>query len=1224
MLRIPLSDPKPPVLPNPRGPRALLLAERCAHAFTERSLRLGRALFEEEAVAIRQTTGTRVLAAVRGGRGRPSVVGMDFADVTTRELLAAGCDCPNAFEGHFCKHLYATLLEIDAAGLEIARAAAACARLDLVPLREDLAAVALAWFGEGAEDEGAPAPSGDRPPRAAVSAADAAPARPRIVPPQPDWRSKLSALRRATETWGTDDKPHWPAEPVVPRDLHYVLSLERSREEEALVIELMQRAPHRGPKPRHRGRAVPGGLRGLRPYAIAPASVAELPDGPERRLLALLLSTPLDDGTHLVQARGSTRHLVSRMQFSRSAVPSGTWDVVLPALAATGRFEVGANLPSGARTLSYDDGPPFRFELSLARQGRGGRGFLLRGVLVRAGQVRALDEALLVLPDGLAVFPGRVARLALASPEEAHWLRFLRGTPGIACGEHEDEALLAELIACAGLPRLTVAAGFPWQLAQPVPEPRITFLEPGLRGRMIVGEVTFQYGVHAFPPRPKPSGHLDRERKEIVLRDAVLERRLLARLGQLGARPEEGGAPGELAVRASDLSRVVRVLAGEGWFVVAHGRRVRAPGPISMRVASGVDWFDLEASIDFGGISVTLPELLRALRKKSELVRLDDGTEGVLPEAWLERYAPLAEMGEIQGDAIRFARSQALLLDLLLASQPEAAADDAFARARERLAGLERVGPLPEPEGFAGQLRDYQKEGLGWLAFLDEIELGGCLADDMGLGKTVQVLAALAHRRARARAAGHATRPSLVVAPRSLVHGWRDEAARFVPGLRVLDHTGQGRAASTAVFDAYDLVITTYGTVRRDIAQLEKYPFDLVVLDEAQLIKNHASQASKACRLLDARQRLALSGTPVENHVLELWSIFEFLNPKMLGSKRDFTALAGSLATPGGAAKVTGGGDLDGSPERAADPGRLGRRDGLDAADGPVASVAPDRPTGPEGAASAPPPSHAGESMLARAVRPLILRRTKEQVLSELPPKTELTIHCELEGDALRLYEELRDHYRASLEQRIERDGLDRAKMHVLEALLRLRQAACHPGLIDPARRDLPSAKLEALLAHLTDVIAGGHKALIFSQFVSFLEIVRRRLQQADVDHEYLDGSTRDRPAHIDRFQQDPACKVFLISLKAGGLGLNLTAADYVFILDPWWNPAVEAQAIDRAHRIGQARAVFAYRLIASGTVEEKIIALQAEKRKLVQAIIGEDASVLSRMTVEDLRLLLG
>ena len=391
---------------------------------------------------------------------------------------------------------------------------------------------------------------------------------------------------------------------------------------------------------------------------------------------------------------------------------------------------------------------------------------------------------------------------------------------------------------------------------------------------------------------------------------------------------------------------------------------------------------------------------------------------------------------------------------------------------------------------------------------------------------------------------------------------WIEEAARFAPGLKVFDYTGPLRDASQ-MQDA-DLVLTTYGTLRRDAPKLRETPFDYVILDEAQAIKNAATASAKAARLLRARHRLALSGTPIENHLGELWSLFEFLNPGLLGSARAF-----QRANTG---RVRGDEDLE---------------------------------------------------WLARALRPFILRRTKDQVAPELPPRTEQTIHCELEPAQRRQYDELRAHYRESLLKRVAREGLNRSKMHILEALLRLRQAACHSGLVDPRRAGEPAAKFEILLPRLAEIIEEGHKTLVFSQFTSLLALLRPRLDAAGIVYEYLDGQTRDRASRVERFQTDPGCRVFLISLKAGGLGLNLTAAEYVFLLDPWWNPAVEAQAIDRAHRIGQTRHVFAYRLIARDTVEEKVAELQQTKRDLADAILRADAGLVRSLRAEDLEMLL-
>jgi SNF2 family DNA or RNA helicase len=526
----------------------------------------------------------------------------------------------------------------------------------------------------------------------------------------------------------------------------------------------------------------------------------------------------------------------------------------------------------------------------------------------------------------------------------------------------------------------------------------------------------------------------------------------------------------------------------------------------------------------------------------------------------LRRYASIAGFGATDGDTIRFGRSQAALLDALLAAQPAITYDETFARLRRELhtfSGVTAIDPRPS---FRGTLRDYQREALGWFEFLRRFEFGGCLADDMGLGKTVMVLALLDARRHTV--ARSERLPSIVVVPRSLVFNWIDEARRFAPKLKILDYTGPQRDSSA--IGTADVVLTTYGTLRRDAGLLNAMEFDYAILDEAQAIKNAATASAKAARLVRARYRLALSGTPIENHLGELWSLFEFLNPGLLGSAKAF-----------------------------------------------------------QRASSARTRDDANLEWLSRALRPFILRRTKEQVAPELPRRTEQTLQCELEGIQRKHYDELRAHYRQTLLARIAREGVNKSKMQILEALLRLRQAACHSGLIDPARAGEPSAKFDVLLPRLAEVIDEGHKALVFSQFTSLLALLRPRLEAMGVTYEYLDGRTRDRAARVERFQNDPACPLFLISLKAGGLGLNLTAAEYVFLLDPWWNPAVEAQAIDRTHRIGQVRHVFAYRLLARDTVEEKVAELQESKRDLADAILEPGSGLIRSLQAEDLELLL-
>ena len=405
--------------------------------------------------------------------------------------------------------------------------------------------------------------------------------------------------------------------------------------------------------------------------------------------------------------------------------------------------------------------------------------------------------------------------------------------------------------------------------------------------------------------------------------------------------------------------------------------------------------------------------------------------------------------------------------------------------------------------------------------------------------------------------------PTLIVVPKSLMFNWKHECERFTPAMKVMEYAGLDRSKMRDDFSKQDLILTTYGTLRRDVLILKDLTFDYIILDEAQAIKNSTSQVAKAVRLLQAKHRVGLSGTPIENHLGDLCSIFEFLNPGMLGRSSAFK-------------------------QHAADPTNQETR-----------------------------------RILSEGLRPLILRRTKASVASELPEKLEQTIYCEMGEEQQRLYDELRDHYRESLLGLVAEQGIAKTRMHVLEALLRLRQAACHPALLNRATVDDSSAKLDVLIPHIEELIQEKHKTLVFSQFTSMLSIVRHALDKKGIVYEYLDGQTRDRKERVERFQTDDQCGVFLISLKAGGLGLNLTAADYVFILDPWWNPAVETQAIDRAHRVGQTRQVFAYRLICKNTVEEKITELQQAKRELADAILEQNNSIMQGLTTDDLRLLL-
>jgi len=587
----------------------------------------------------------------------------------------------------------------------------------------------------------------------------------------------------------------------------------------------------------------------------------------------------------------------------------------------------------------------------------------------------------------------------------------------------------------------------------------------------------------------------------------------------------------------------------------------RSRPTVSFSVSSGIDWFDVDGVVHFGETQVKLKEVRKAVRRKERYVKLADGSIGEIPAEWLDKYRYLFSMAEDSGEGLRLASAQVTLLDQLLLDGDRIQADDEFQRRRENLRRFSQIEPRDLPDGLKANLHPYQKSGFDWLHFLHEYGFGGCLADDMGLGKTVQALAFL-QSLSESHAAKAAT---LLVLPRSLVFNWEREAARFTPGLRLLNHAGTTRVKDLAAFDEYDLVLTTYGIMLRDIEMLRQHRFHYVILDEAQAIKNPVSQSAKAARLLQADHKLTLTGTPVENSTLELWSQFSFLNPGLLGNLEHFrTEFAGAIEK---------------------------RQDEVAAA------------------------------FLRRLVHPFILRRTKDQVARDLPPRTERILYTEMEPAQKKLYEKTRDFYRAQIMGLVDKEGIQDARMKILEGLLRLRQISNHPRLVEPDSK-AASGKFETLLETLDTLRAEGHKALVFSQFVTMLSLVRESLDAAHVPYAYLDGKTTDRQGRVDAFQNNPDLPLFLISLKAGGVGLNLTAADYVIHIDPWWNPAVEMQATDRTHRIGQDKPVFVYKLITRETVEEKILLLQDRKRALVSQLISTEGGFFKNLTRQDIELL--
>jgi len=657
--------------------------------------------------------------------------------------------------------------------------------------------------------------------------------------------------------------------------------------------------------------------------------------------------------------------------------------------------------------------------------------------------------------------------------------------------------------------------------------------------------------VYGDPPNARvDGGRLTHLRGPIPLRDEaaerVLTRSLRSRFGlipghRVTLKPEEAieftahleGWAGEVQGRdhesfflAPQLVPELRV-EGEQFELRFHSRE---PGPREEGASS-------EGSADSDRVR-------RAWRAGASLVPLLEGGLAPLPGDWLSRFGPQIEdllaARDSDGSLPRIAIPDlARLCDALDQPRPPAFPE------LERLVGdFAGIPAAPLPGDLRATLRGYQYAGVNWLCFLREAGLGGLLADDMGLGKTLQALCALRGR-------------TLVVAPTSLLHNWSDEIARFRPDLRVQVFHGSRRAIEPQA----DITLTTYALLRRDQEVLAGEEWKTVILDEAQAIKNPESQVAQAAYQLRGGFRIALTGTPVENRLDELWSQFHFTNPGLLGGRRDFE-------------------------ERYARPIAQG-----------VAETA---------------------ERLRERIRPFVLRRRKGDVAPELPPRTDVVLHCVLSESERNIYQAIHAATARDVVERLEAGG---SVLAALEALLRLRQACCHPALV-PGQDAEDSAKLALLLDRLDTAVADGHKALVFSQWTSLLDLVEPRLDQAGIPYTRLDGTTRDRASVLRRFQHETGPPVFLVSLKAGGTGLNLTAADHVFLLDPWWNPAVEEQAADRTHRIGQERPVFVYRMVAENTVEERILALQEKKRAISELALGESVAAGS-VTREDLLALL-
>ena len=731
------------------------------------------------------------------------------------------------------------------------------------------------------------------------------------------------------------------------------------------------------------------------------------------------------------------------------------------------------------------------------------------------------------------------------------------------------------------------ATGFDIDIVNSDPEPQLC-LELDLTGRPVL-LLKFGYGSKVVLPGNSERAFVDMQRNGDNVRFVKTLRRLDAEArfaeslktmqlqttdgihfypdGLADATPEEA-----LYTVVSEVGRLSDSLREAGFVLRQdlYGKKYYL-GVVNLQltVKQDNDWFDLHGMVTIGGFTIPFIALRHNILHNIREYELPDGTIAVLPEEWFTRYFELFHAGQVTDNSLTINKQMFGLLYEAGITSPEI----------DNLRNMFNVANLPKvtlPQGLNATLRPYQLTGYYWLKLLETNGFGGCLADDMGLGKTLQALALLLDVANNARETDEVAqftqmslfdqpaikagkRPtSLIVMPLSLIHNWMAEAARFAPSLKVLAHVGNNRTRTALTFGYYDIVMTTYGLVRNDCELLSAHQFQYIILDESQAIKNSSSKSYVAVTELKAKHKLVLTGTPVENSLTDLWSQMNFVNPGLLGSFGRFRAEYVSVI------------------ERDADSPRA--------------------------------------AQLRALVEPFILRRTKSEVASDLPPKTEQIRACTMDKEQQTLYEQEKSAMRTMLLEKMSSDGVQKNSTLVLQSLMRLRQIACHPRLVG---NNEPSAKFDEVTRVLETILAENHKVLMFSSFVSYLKLYEEYLRSQNIPYVVLTGETNNREEVIRRFQTDERVKVFLISLKAGGVGINLTSADYVFILDPWWNPSVENQAVDRAHRIGQTKNVFVYKFVTAGTLEEKIIALQNRKSNL--AGIFASSNPLKNITIDEL-----
>lgn len=582
-----------------------------------------------------------------------------------------------------------------------------------------------------------------------------------------------------------------------------------------------------------------------------------------------------------------------------------------------------------------------------------------------------------------------------------------------------------------------------------------------------------------------------------------------------------------------------------------------------IKAGSGVDWFDLKISISWGDQHVSLKDIRKAVINNQNTVLLGDGTLGLIPEEWLKQYTPLMKIATEQNGSLRVSKLHYTLLDDINDHLDGDEIKKEIAEKKKKLLAYDTIKTVAPSSKVNASLRPYQISGFNWLQALESLGWGGCLADDMGLGKTLQTITFLQYLKEKNPESTH-----LVICPTSLIFNWESEIGKFCPSLRHHTYYGIQRAFDDEHFEQFDIVLTTYGMIRNDLDRFMQFDWHYIILDESQAIKNPEALITRAVQKLRSKNRIILSGTPVQNNTYDLYAQFTFLNPGFLGNREFFK---NEFAQP-----------IDGKSDKEK------------------------------------------ATQLRRMIYPFMLRRTKAQVATDLPDKTEMVLWCTMEKEQRRIYDRYKEYYRQLLLEKIDEEGIAKAGIYVLEGLLRLRQICDHPALLqDESIKVSSSVKTDELMREIQENTS-DHKLLVFSQFTGMLSIIRTALLNAGIKFSYLDGSTpaNQRKEQVKNFQDNETIKVFLISLKAGGIGLNLTAADYVYLIDPWWNPATEQQAIDRTHRIGQTRKIFAYKMICKDSVEEKILNLQEKKKVLASELVSEDASFVKKLTRDDISYL--